>query len=354
MRGKLIKILGKKKKQEIDISKIKKIWVPGGRIGDILLMTPLIYGILNNMSDTFVYTVAEKWSKPLIEGQERIVLQDEKYSKLKSNKKINKMFKQFMFAIENRSKFDLYLDFGDKQNFFHILCLKILNPKYIFGIERKEKYGLKKNELEIFDRYIEVGTKDYSEVGIEVLKILGLKKYDKNYKIPESNSKKNLIFEKDCFNIILNPYGAVEKRCLNDEKIIEIINLIISKIEKNKIYINIDPNRYEKIQNLVENLKNDKVEVLPLEKNILDVAKRVSQSDLIVSVDTGIVHIASTYNKSMICIYNSSSELKRFPPKGDNVEIILKDNENINAVTTEEINAAIENVKLKTEKYYDV
>lgn len=347
LRGKLIKLLGRKKKKKIDMSKIKKIYVPGGRIGDILLMTPLIYGVLNNIQDACIYIGAEEWSKPLLENQEGIVLQKEKYLRLKSNKKIGKMFNWFMFALENRNKFDLYLDFSDKQNFFHVFCLKILSPKYIFGIERKEKYGLKKDELEIFDKYIEVGNKDYSEVGTEVLEILGLKNYEKNYKIPELVIKKESLFKKDKFNIILNPYGAVEKRCLNDEKIKEIINLVISKIEQSKVYINADPNRYEKIESLVKSLKNDRVEVLPLEKNILEVSKRISECDLMISVDTGIVHIASTYNKPMICIYNSKNELKRFPPKGDNVQVILKDGESINNISLEELNVAIENIKLK-------
>lgn len=347
MRGRLIKILGKKKREEIEISKIKKISVPGGRIGDILLMTPLIYGLLKNISDAYVYIGTEEWSKPLLENQERVILQTEKYPRLKSNKKIAKMFNHLMFSIENRKNFDLYLDFSDKQNFFHIFCLKILNPKYIFGIERKEKYGLKKDELEIFDRYIEVGNKNYSEVGTEVLEILGLKNYEKNYKIPELNIKKESIFKKDYFNIILNPYGAVEKRCLNDEKIEEIIKLTTSKIEKSKVYINVDPTKHDKIQNLIKNLNNDRVKILPLEKNILDVSRRISECDLVISVDTGVVHIASAYNKPMICIYNSKNELKRFPPKGDNVQIILKDNENISNISINELSIAIENMKLK-------
>lgn len=350
MRGKLIKLLSKKKKKKLDISKIKRIHVPGGRIGDIILMTPLIYGVLNNISDAQIYIRAEEWSKPLVENQERIILQNEKYPRLKSNKKIAKMFNWLMFSIENRNKFDLYLDFSDKQNFFHIFCLKVLNPKYIFGIERKEKYGLKKDELEIFDRYIEIGNKNYSEVGVEVLEILGLKNYEKNYKIPESSIKIESIFRRNNFNIILNPYGAVEKRCLNDKKIEEIINLTTSKIEKSKVYINVAPNRYDKIQKLVKNLNNDRVEILPLEKNILDVSKRILECDLVISVDTGIVHIASTYNKPMICIYNSKNELKRFPPKGDNVQIILKDNEDINNIAMNELNMAIENMKLKGDK----
>ncbi|MGL5461028.1 MAG: glycosyltransferase family 9 protein, partial [Cetobacterium sp.] len=192
-----------------------------------------------------------------------------------------------------------------------------------------------------------VGNKDYSEVGIEVLEILGLKNYEKKYRIPEPIRIKESIFKKDYFNIILNPYGAVEKRCLNDEKILEIINLTTSKIEGSKVYINVDPNRYKKIQSLVKNLNNDSVEMLPLEKNILDVSKRISECDLVISVDTGIVHIASAHNKSMICIYNSKSELKRFPPKGDNVQIILKDGGSINNISLEELNVAIENMKLK-------
>ena len=57
---------------------------------------------------------------------------------------------------------------------------------------------------------------------------------------------------------------------------------------------------------LKNNLKNINIKNLVKQTNLLELIELLKNMDLLISVDTGIVHIASVFKKKMICLYGQS------------------------------------------------
>jgi ADP-heptose:LPS heptosyltransferase len=97
--------------------------------------------------------------------------------------------------------------------------------------------------------------------------------------------------------IIFNPYGSNNARSFSHSQ----INMIVSFLSLYDNYVTIvvgEPNKISHIQTK----KN--IVINPFTSFFATVAL-VKFSNLVISVDTSIVHIASVYNKKMLCVYNN-------------------------------------------------
>ncbi|MGL6121185.1 MAG: glycosyltransferase family 9 protein, partial [Fusobacteriaceae bacterium] len=152
MRGFFIRLIGHKKREEIKKENIKKIFFGSGRIGDYILKTPLIHA-LGKIEGIEITIETDGITSELIKYNPYIKEMKILPQKKRKPIKILRIIERMKFAYQDRRKFDLYIDFGNDVNFFNILYVKILKPKYSIGCDRVEKYGIKKNELTIFDKY---------------------------------------------------------------------------------------------------------------------------------------------------------------------------------------------------------
>ena len=79
----------------------------------------------------------------------------------------------------------------------------------------------------------------------------------------------------------------------------------------------------DKRENLkkIDFLQQDKI-LIPETKNILEVTELIKKSDLVITPDTSIVHIATAFDKKSICIYRKEfgKEDKNFILWGPNSE----------------------------------
>lgn len=98
----------------------------------------------------------------------------------------------------------------------------------------------------------------------------------------------------------------------------------ISKIsEKIELHILTTPNIYEQIKLKLENLNLKNIKLLPKTKNILEAAAIIKYADMLFSVDTGVIHIASVYNIPIVALYPDDKDaLVVFAPKSEIVSII--------------------------------
>lgn len=333
MRGFFIRLIGNKKKKEIDKSKINKILIGGGRVGDIIVKTPMLKELTKLNSNVKIDITVEKgcesllWNHPNIDN---IIINQKKKSKIKLIRVLNGLYEAFKI----RNKYDLFFDFTRNPRFFHILSLKIMNPRYLIGCYRTEKFGIKKDELTIFDKYIDMNKKDHAvDINMKALEGLGLDTSNRKYELylGDKEEKYKDYFSKEKINIVFNFLGSSKSRCLKDEDIEYFFKEIPKLDSKINLHILTIPSIYEKISKKLKELHLKNVNLLPKTENILEAAAIIKYSDMLFSVDTGVVHIASVYNIPIVAIYTEDKDtLVIFAPKSDKNSVIIgKKSENL-------------------------
>lgn len=356
IRGFFIRLIGNKKQEGFELENIKNILIDGGRVGDIVTKTPLIKA-LAEMNDNIKIDVRVKkgcdsllWNHPRV-NKIWILDNDRKI-------KILKIFKTLQSCFEirkNGTKYDLYFDFTINARFFHLLEMRILNPRYIIGSYRMEKFGIKKDELTLFDKYIDKKEEDHAvDMHMKALDGFGIDNSNRKYELylGELEEKYKDYFNKDKINIVFNFLGSSQSRCLTDEDI-EYFCKNISKIDRKiELHLLTIPSIYEKISLKVEEMGLKDVKLLPKTKNILEAAAILKYADMLFSVDTGVIHIASTYNIPIVAIYTEDKDtLNVFAPKSDiNSVIIGKKEENLKIPNRELVIKNIREVLKKMEK----
>lgn len=324
LRGSIVRLIGNKEQEHFDSKKIKRVLLPGGRIGDIIVKTPMLetlYGINKEVKIDISTDMAGSFLLKNCPYIGEVLL-----SKTTRHSKIVKIYKSLSWAMKHRGKYDLFFDFTNSPRFFHILFLRILKPRFLIGCYRAEKFGIKRDELTIFDKYVEVMSGEHAmDINMKFLEVLGIDTKNKKYELylGEYEDKYKDYFKRDNFNIVFNFKGSAEKRTLNIDEIKSLLEKI-PRIEKNiRIYIITIPEDRETIKELLKNYPMENVELLPKTENILEACGLLKYSDMLLSVDTGLVHIASVFNIPIVGIYpKDENNFKLFAPRSDMYEII--------------------------------
>lgn len=332
MRGFFIKLIGNKKREKINLKNINSVLIFGGRIGDIISKTPMLKALTNlNKNIKIDVTVAKGCESLLINHPNINILSLNENSKL-SKYKIYRIIYNLYTSFKFRKKYDLFFDFTRNVRFLHILSLKIMNPRYLIGCYRMEKFGIKKDELTIFDKYID-GSAKYHAVDINMmpLEILGIDTKDRKYVIHlgDIEEKYKNYFDKNKINIVFNFLGSSQGRCLCDEDIEYFLEELPKLKENIEVHILTIPSIFEKIKSKLENMNLKNVQLLPKTKDILEAAAIIKYCDFLFSVDTGVIHIASTYNIPILGLYTEDKDtLTIFAPKSDLYKVITGKKEN--------------------------
>lgn len=342
MRGICVKLVGNKKREEFNPEKIKKVYISGGRMGDIIVKTPMLEALSKLNSDLKIDIEVIKGGESLVENIPYIneVIIGDSYTK---KNRISRIIDSLAFSIKNRKKYDLYFDFTNNCRFLHILSLKILASKYLIGPHRLEKFKIKKDELTIFDRYVEIDKDAHAvDINMDFLEPLGLKEESKKYKLylGQNEEKFKDYFDKNRINIVVNHRASTEKRSFNYDELKEIL-IKLSKVDsKVSVYLATMPNEYKTLKNIVDELKIEKVHLLMKTDTVGEFAGIIKYCDIVVSVDTGVIHIASVYDKPIVGVYPlSENSYKLFAPRSSKYEIVRgkKDGYTIEGFSIDEI-----------------
>lgn len=325
MRGFFIRLIGNKNQEEFKPETIQTVYIVGGRMGDIIVKTPMLEALSKLNKNLKIDIEVIKGGEYLVQNIPYIneVLVKNSYLKKSRFKRILDSLK---FSLKNRGKYDLYFDFTNNSRFFHILSLKILSPKYLIGIHRLEKFGIRKDELTIFDKYVEVNSDAHAvDINMDFLEPLGLKGESTKYKLylGQNEEKFKEYFDNNRINIVINHRASTEKRSFNYAELKEIL-IKLSKIDfKVKLYLASMPNEYEKLKIVVEELDIENIQLLMKTDTIGEFAGIIKYCDLVLSVDTGVVHIASVYDKPLVGVYPfSENSYKLFAPRSSRYEVV--------------------------------
>ncbi|MGL6066363.1 MAG: glycosyltransferase family 9 protein [Cetobacterium sp.] len=325
MRGLFIKLVGNKVKEEFKPENVKTIFIGGGRIGDIIVKTPMLEALSKLNSEVKIDISVVKGGESLVENIpyiNKVIVGD---SYLKKNK-ISKIVDSLKSSFQNRKKYDLYFDFTNNCRFFHILSLRILSPRYLIGRYRLEKFGIKRDELSLYDKYVQVSEDAHAvDINMDYLEPIGLDKEGRKYKLYLGNNEDKFkdYFDSAKINIIVNHRASVQKRSLNYDELKEVL-LKTSKLDSNiKIYLATMPNEYIALKDILDSLALENVELLPRTESVGELAGIIKYCDMVLSVDTGVVHIASVYDKPIVGIYPTNQDnFKLFTPRSSKYSIV--------------------------------
>ncbi|WP_286033840.1 glycosyltransferase family 9 protein [Fusobacterium necrogenes] len=324
-------IIKSNKRKEIDKINFEKILLETSwQLGDCVINSPFLEGLASKSKNIDI--IVRESSMDMLKYYPYI----KNIFPYRSHKnKILRYMSRIFFAIKYRNKYDIIISFENEINTFHLFWLKLLNGKYLMSLPKKEKYGIKKEAIEIID--------DYFKNNNDILKKLKIKNFSSEYRVylgPYEELAKNF-FDNSKINVIFNYIGSIEKKVLKKEELKSILHSLGD--ENINIYVSSTPDKYFETFKIINEMENKNIKMLPKTKNIFEIASYVKYSDIIISVDTSLIHIASSYDKKIIGFYMKDSKIIEYAkPNCKNYFIIKsKYEERIEDLNLEEIKSCL-------------
>lgn len=175
-----------------------------------------------------------------------------------------------------------------------------------------------------------------------ILKQLGAKEINTTYELflPDQSLKKASVWLKQNRTnkpiLIFNPLASERIRSLSLSKTTDILKEV-NKLNKYEIFLLDYNNQYSNLQDLAL--------IIP-EKDIFTVAALIQKAHIVISVDTGIVHIADIYRKPIIDIFphsNIQGHYTRWSPLS--LHRLLISSSTLDHIHTQDVISAIEELE---------
>jgi len=318
----------KKRHKNVDLKNMETILLnPKDSIGDTLM--------------SFCYARQLKKIYPNVKLGMVVTNRNMEFTKLcNENEKIIDTVVKRNDVLKNHKKWDMLLDFLSKENTKRMIWKKVLSPKItmIFGESDEGHYYNRKNvknydfdctppiETHIIDYLITSEFSKYFKIEkqkphIELLKkdIIKMEKFWKSDS--EKLEKKTKIVK-----ILLIPQGS--DREMKPKEIADLLNNIeIEKIKNVKIIMGKTKGSEEYYKKLMTYVNKDLNIALSEKFDIKKYVLFMAAADLVIGVDGGGVHIASSLNKPLLSFYaNNKYNLCRWSPKttADSLQVISK------------------------------
>ncbi|QPB41861.1 glycosyltransferase family 9 protein [Rodentibacter haemolyticus] len=215
-------------------------------------------------------------------------------------------------------------------------------------VKAKIYVGYQKQQYKLFNYNIDEEYIHFSTIYRLVLEKINIPCQDNSYDIPCNKKAENKIKRflqsnniKDY--IALNFFGAGKNRKFSDENILNWIEYICHNSHLPIILLSY-PAVTEKLNVTIKALDN--VFLLENTENIFDNIELIRLSNLVISPDTSIVHIASGLNKPMIALYsNDEVNFSHWHPNSKNLLYLLRYELNINEIVPNKIEKSWLNLK---------
>ncbi len=315
------RILGKNKTKKTGIKGIKKIlFIKSGAIGDVLMTTPLVRSVRRKFPDAEITYLTGEWSKDA----------------LKNNKNINKVisfpdeiiFKKKIFRLKklakrlSKEKFDLcfVLDWSYLAGIFGYMC----TPNAVrIGFARGEEGFAHSISIPYGDR------KHDSLYYLDMAKAIGaagIENSDTSMDLflsePDKKFASNFVKKKGLGGKIIgiapggasNPGQTVLLKRWPCERYIELCNLILEKTDAKIIFFGSrqDTEAIKKIESRVENGKG-RIFDASGKCSIQESAALMKKCKVIVTNDSGAMHIAAAAGVQTISIFGPTNPVKLAP-----------------------------------------
>jgi ADP-heptose:LPS heptosyltransferase len=304
----LLRFFTNKKERNFDERDVKKVlFLRYDRIGDMIITTPVFRELKLFDPAIQISVLASKTNQSVLEGNPYI---DNIYLNHK-----NRFFNDLktLFVLRKK-KFDACIEFDHSVIPHAILRLNIINPKIIISVFKTGRYGVKGSELKLYDFYTKKKQNlHFRDICLETLSPFGIKPnsnhYDLFYKDYQKQKAREFIGKfDDKFLIGINLKGAVKGKKIEYEDLEKICLRLYEAHNDIQIIILSEPNNFQNISKKIFKMGLNYVVVSYKTHKISDVAALISQLHLVVTPDTSIVHIASTFNKPVITIHENNKD----------------------------------------------
>ena len=328
----LSKIFDKRKKDvDLDPSKINRILFlrTDGKIGDYIISSFIFREIKKYYPNIKIDVVSDKSLEDL----------------LKLNKNIDKYYifdrKKFFewrkaARILKKNNYDVLLDSTEGLKYKQFYLINRINA--IVNV------GYNKDGYKIYNKDVKQNnTLKMVEIYKQMMKSVNIEIKNTMYDVPvskdsERNVKKfldeNNVSEKI---IALNFFGASRGRKINEEVALVIIRRLSEMYRDHRIIILDSPNDRETIYNILEKTDNKNILFFEKSRTVLDSISIIKNSDLVVSLDTAILHIAEGLNKKIMAFYGPKINKNKWRIKEEGNILIDYTEKRINDVDFEKV-----------------
>ena len=322
-----------KKKKNINLmpEKIKRILFlrTDGKIGDYIISSFIFREIKKQYPNIKIDVIADKSLENLIKLSKNI---DNYY--ILDRKKMNEW--RDVSKILRKNKYDALFDSTEGLKYKQVYLLNRVNATV--------NVGYNKDGYKIYNKNIKQNnTLKMIEIYKKMLESLNIEIKDTKYDVPISEeSEKNVemfLKENDVKEkiIALNFFGASRGRKINEENALIIIKRLGEMYKGYKIIILDSPNDRETIYNILAKADNKNVLFFEKSKTILDSISIIKKSDLVVSLDTSILHIAEGLDKKVMAFYGPKINKNKWRIKEENNILIDYPENRINDVDFEKL-----------------
>lgn len=324
----------------VDMKKVKKIlfykteWKIGEYITSSFVIREIKKKYPNIQIDVFVGKSGGM--KELLENNkyiDNIFIYDRK-KKLEEIK-----MKRQMLKSSKVQKYDIFFDFSEESE---------IKPKQMWlmrKINADINLGYGKDIYKIYNKNITKVKERISDTWEKALKTLNIKNINKNYDIPlKEESEKNIekYFLENHINksIAVNFFGSIDKRKISVDNALILLKNLKKQYPKFKINILDSPADREKIFEILKKENTGEIYYYENTNSIFDAISIIKRSEIVVSPDTSIVHIAEGLNKKILAFYeNTEIEKERYTIKGNNRIIVYKNE--INEINYNSLNYSL-------------
>jgi len=117
-------------------------------------------------------------------------------------------------------------------------------------------------------------------------------------------------------------------------------------------FLNVPPDRVAEAQALIESVRQSGVEIQGIPPgSLLDVAGVVELADLVVTVDTSIVHLAAALDRPIVAMYSADAEaMARFRPLSTVQEVVPGEGGPVASISLDRVEAACRRILVRLDR----
>lgn len=310
-----------------------------GKIGDYIVTSWVYREIKRQRPDIQIDVVG-------ISKNEKLFLNNKSINKFYKLKKSKKLFMYFLAKKLRVEDYDVLIDPTE--------VLKNRDLFFIKNINAKINFGYDKGNVNLFSKSINKNSKTMVDVYKEILENLGFCNLDSNYEVPIKVSSEKKIDEYLKSNridkyIAMNFFGAGKRRKFTPKKATELIVKVRNEYPEHEIIILNSPRDKKVIFKIIKRIKcldsNSNIFYSEDFKTIYDAISLINKSDIVITPDTAVVHIAKGLKKNIVAFYSENKE--NYEKWGLSIDEkknrIYFYNENINNLNINQMDSFLEN-----------
>ena len=311
----LLKKLTNKKPVDFNLKDTKNVlFLRYDRIGDMLISTPVFRAFKLAYPKVNVIVLASEVNKDILFNNPYI---DQVIINHKNN------LSRDIFSLLNlrKLKIDVCFEFDHSVVPHAIIRLRIINPKIIISVKKIGRYGISGNDLIMYNFYTDKPKNShFRNIWLNTLSPFGIISDSLKYDLFVSEDQEQLALNylnkfKSKYKIGINLESAVSGKTIYSDELKQICEGIKQVHNDIKIVILTTPNKLKSISKMIKLMNLDYVFPSYKTKKIQDLAAIIKNLDIIISPDTSIVHIASTFNKPIVSIHeNNNDSYELFSP----------------------------------------